>query len=943
MGGTGKTTIARAMFSQLSPMFDSVYFMDHIRELSKNSQPSILAALRHKLLSELLKDENLKFNHVVSTSTRTRLNEKKVFIVLDDVDSVDQLDVLCTVCDYVAPQSKLIITTRNKRLIEGRVDEIYKVKIWDFDASLELFCLHAFEQRFPQKAYKALSKAAVHDAGGVPLALRVLGNNLHSKSVKFWQGELKKIKRYSDDKIEGVLRVSYDGLDIPQKKLFLDIAFFFLDENKDFTERILNACDFFATSGLEVLEDKALITISSNNRIQMHDLLQEMGLNIVRHSFEDPGRRSRLRDVQDVYDVLQNKKGSDAVEGITLDLSQLDGLLSLSADVFNLMTKLRFLKLYIPLEKRSDLLSLSIGGFNIMKKFNFFALEKRSVMMDYPRVLNKISDKLRYLEWHGCRLNSLPTTFSAKMLVEIHMQYSHVTELWYGVKDVVNLERIDLSESKQLKSLPDLSKASKLKWVNLTGCESLLVVHPSVLSLNTLETLIVDSCKKLKNLKREDPLRSLKNISVNGCTSLKEYGVSSNLIENLDLSKTGIQILNSSIKNLTRLHSLNLESLSLKNLPNELSYLKSLSDLKICNCALVLDKQKLHDIFQGLEHLKILYLKDCPKMSELPNNISGLSYLYELRLDGSNVESLPESIKNLDNLEILTLNNCRKLHCLPMLPLHVRVLSAANCRSLTTLDTLKTFARRMRGKEKFISFQDCLKLHSNSLNCIMEGTQLTMNRALLLNKYDDNFGLKADSYNYNLVNVCLPGKRVLRQFKHQTTNSSLTIALRGAKELLGIILCAVLSPSEELMTQDARIWCQCYLEDGITKLGNPSSWYHKATTKLDSGHVYIWCDSFHFDSISKGCGQKVSFKFYVTNDMEKPELNICIKECGVHLVFDEKECNGIKNEAWVSRTKRSPSFDYSFTTIMLVCFIILGILVQLGIVVQLGIMVEHLY
>ncbi|CAL0321499.1 unnamed protein product [Lupinus luteus] len=383
-----------------------------------------------------------------------------------------------------------------------------------------------------------------------------------------------------------------------------------------------------------------------------------------------------------------------------------------------------------------------------------------------------------------------------------------------------------------------------------------------------------DFCKKLKNLKREDLLRSLKNISVNGCTSLKEYKVSSNLIESLDLSNTGIQILHSSIKNLTRLHSLNLESLSLRNLPNELSYLRSLSDLKISNCALVLEKQKLHDIFQGLEHLKVLYLVDCPKMCELPNNISGLGELYELRLDGSNVESLPKSIKNIENLEILSLNNCWKLRCLPTLPLHIRLLSAVSCRSLTSLHNLKTFARRMRGKEKFTSFQDCKRLDWTSLNYIMEGTQLMMNRALFLNKYDENFGWKAHNYNYNLVNVCLPGKRVPRQFKYRTTKSTLTIPLQVVKELMGIILCAVLSPSEELMTQGARIWCQCYLEDGITKLNNPSSWYHKATTELDSDHVYIWCDSFHFDSISEGFGQQISFKFYVTNDMEKPELNI---------------------------------------------------------------------
>ncbi|CAL0321422.1 unnamed protein product [Lupinus luteus] len=175
--------------------------------------------------------------------------------------------------------------------------------------------------------------------------------------------------------------------------------------------------------------------------------------------------------------------------------------------------------------------------------------------------------------------------------------------------------------------------------------------------------------------------------------------------------------------------------------------------------------------------------KDYPKLSELPDNISGLSDLYELSLDGSNVELFPESIKNLDNLEILTLNNCLKLHCLPALPFHIRVLSATSCKSLTTLETSKTFARRMRGKEKFISFQDCKKLDSTSLNLILEGTQLTMTRALLLNKYDDNFGLKEHNYNYNLVNVCLPGKRVPRQFTHRTTNSSLIITLLAVKTL----------------------------------------------------------------------------------------------------------------------------------------------------------------
>jgi hypothetical protein len=90
--------------------------------------------------------------------------------------------------------------------------------------------------------------------------------------------------------------------------MFLDIAFFFKGENKDFVTRILDAFGFNATSGIEILEDKALITISNNSRIQMHDLLQKMAFDIVQEDYNDRGKRSRLRDAKDICDVLGNNK-----------------------------------------------------------------------------------------------------------------------------------------------------------------------------------------------------------------------------------------------------------------------------------------------------------------------------------------------------------------------------------------------------------------------------------------------------------------------------------------------------------------------------------------------------------------------------------------------------------------------------------------------------------
>ena len=79
-----------------------------------------------------------------------------------------------------------------------------------------------------------------------------------------------------------MLQLSYDELDDAEENVFLDIAFFFEGENKDHVMRLLDACGFYATIGIETLQDKALVNILKDNKIHMHQLIQEMGWEIVR-------------------------------------------------------------------------------------------------------------------------------------------------------------------------------------------------------------------------------------------------------------------------------------------------------------------------------------------------------------------------------------------------------------------------------------------------------------------------------------------------------------------------------------------------------------------------------------------------------------------------------------------------------------------------------------
>ena len=97
--------------------------------------------------------------------------------------------------------------------------------------------------------------------------------------------------------VQKILRVSYDKLDDVEQGIFLDIASFFRGEGKDFVLRILGSD---ADIVIRVLQERCLITISEN-KLDMHDLLQKMGKEIVRRECpKEPGKRSRLRDPNDI-------------------------------------------------------------------------------------------------------------------------------------------------------------------------------------------------------------------------------------------------------------------------------------------------------------------------------------------------------------------------------------------------------------------------------------------------------------------------------------------------------------------------------------------------------------------------------------------------------------------------------------------------------------------
>ncbi|KAF3455893.1 hypothetical protein FNV43_RR00535 [Rhamnella rubrinervis] len=694
MGGIGKTTLASAVFQKFAySHFEGRSYVRDVRQQYETEGPN---KLRMKLLTQLFNDENALISMdtplVGSPFIQDRLRRKKVLIVLDDVDSSVQLEALVEGYHQLAPGSRILVTSRNKRVLKKVADEIYKVEKLNTIESLKLFHLHAFGRNsYPTEYYETLSKRVASYADGNPLALKVLGSFLHSKSEEEWESALEKLRRVPNNDILKVLRISYVGLDDEGiKNIFLNIACFF-DEpfTREYAESILDGGDSSAKIGISVLIDKSLLEIShKENYFRMHDLIRQMGWSVVSDEHREPGNRSRLFDANDVCHVLEKNTGTASIEGILLNMSKMKRDLKMSSAAFSKMCNLQFLKIYCD--------NIDSNKFKIYLPRGLEAL---------------VSNELRYFRWDFYPLESLPSDFTPENLVELILCRSLLKQLEnHVVKSLPKLKKMDLSNSKLLTRIADLSQAPNLESINLEGCTSLFYVLSSLQNLHKLTHLNLKGCNNLIELAeisgRRGHLDIVQTLSKNIChlnftllnsfitglvTNFSLCSSSLNISRNfpmnltsLNLSETAIEVVPSSICCLAHLRTLDLICCKkLKSLSTSICKLKSLRLMNLGGCS---NLEEFPEFLEPMEDLTAIVL-DGTAIKKLPQsieNLIGLKYLY---MGGcKEIEYLPKSLCGLSRLCLLNLGGCSKLQKLPPCPLGLKVLNVNHCEGLKLIE-----------------------------------------------------------------------------------------------------------------------------------------------------------------------------------------------------------------------------------------------------------------
>ena len=320
----------------------------------------------------------------------------------------------------------------------------------------------------------------------------------------------------------------------------------------------------------------------------------------------------------------------------------------------------------------------------------------------------------------GCPglIRSFPGTLEdVENLQQLHLDGTAIEELPASIQHLKGLQFLNLDYCNNLVSLPEsICNLKSLTTLSCFGCsnlwefpeirenmENLIQLNlsgsaieglpSSIANLRGLQFLNLTQCNNLRSLPSSIcELKSLTALFCSDCSQLRSFpeifGEMGNL-RKLQLDGTAIEGLPSSIANLRGLRFLNLtECNNLRSLPSSICELKSLT---------------------------ALFCSDCSQLRSFPEIFGEMGNLRKLKLDGTAIEELPESIQYLQGLQYLDLTGCNNLVRLPESIGYLKSLMTLCCSSCSNLRVFPKISENMENLRRLYLSGTSIKELSSSI------------------------------------------------------------------------------------------------------------------------------------------------------------------------------------------------------------------------------------
>ncbi|XP_052622781.1 disease resistance protein RPV1 [Lactuca sativa] len=868
MGGIGKTSLAKYVYALHSHEFDTSSFVEDINR-KRDEKSNGMLDVQKQLYNDISKPSSLQVldGSIYTSMIENAVARKKVFLVLDDIGSIDQLDKLLGSKGF-HPGSKILITTKDawltqssspfKTNIKPKYAE-HTVKGLSTIDSQKLLCFHAFMSNDPKAGYEDVSRKLVKYCEGHPMALKILGRSLHNRDVTYWDGYIDRLKKENYSPINTVLRMSFDSLPLENdKELFKHIACIFVGMDRYVTITILEACDVETRSGITNLIDRGLLSIGWNKELTMHQLVQEMGRFVVREeSLYNPWERSRIWGHESFRALKQKKKMENAL-GLTLDMGMLEkeklhGSLELKTDALSKMDRLMLLQLnYVQIT----------GSYK-----------------NFP-------EELRWLCMHGFPLKSIPLDLPVENLVALDMSYSNIESfgIFYSypqrlhkrLKQLIgscskdkrllgSLKILNLSFCEQLHSLGGFDHLPKLERLILKGCIGLLEICESIEQCHELVHIDLSYCKKLEKLPRSlGMLKKVRTLLLNGCY-FGESQIKIRDMDSLEMLKT----------NHIGISSITSSSTFFKAIPRD---------------------PKLFSIFLPRSLVSLSLANNNLSTESFTIDFSSLYFLKLLVLDGNPIVSLPNSVGSLPRLETLSMVNCTMLASLEYPPHTLKYLNLNHNSDYKTLLRKVVFDPRMSPLEFFmnwktpssfefegvIKIQPMVGVEEKVLHCL-GWTNLDFIKGRHVTTSVSYRELEESEiqmyYEFGIFSTIYEGEEMPNWISDRSMGTSISFTIPSSlNRLKGLNFCFVLTPHHQHRIHEVP----------VMKISN-----------ITKNLTWIYLHYIEIVNMGRKCLMLLSHWMFGMNEMDAgdhvtitvrlAQSDAVTKECGVSFVYDDGE------------------------------------------------------